>query len=66
MTNQIITKPELKKLLHFKSDTSLYTLEQKDPTFPSRIKIGLRRVGYKANEVYSWLESRKVERKEVV
>lgn len=65
MTNQILSKQEVKQLLHFRSDTSLYTLEQKDKTFPSRIKIGLRRVGYKADEIHSWLESRKVERREV-
>lgn len=65
MTNPILSKQEVKNLLHFKSDTSLYTLEKRDPTFPSRIKIGLSRVGYKANEIYSWLESRKVERREV-
>lgn len=62
MTNQILSKQEVKTLLHFKSDTSLYTLEQKDKTFPLKIKIGLRRVGYKANEIYNWIESRKVER----
>lgn len=65
MANQILSKQEVKTLLHFKSDTSLYTLEQKDKTFPQKIKIGLRRVGYKADEIYSWLESRKVERREV-
>ena len=65
MTNQILSKQEVKNLLHFKSDTSLYTLEQKDKTFPSKIRIGLRRVGYKADEIYSWLESRKVQRSEV-
>lgn len=65
MTNTILSKKEVKTLLHFKSDTSLYTLEQKDKTFPQKIKIGLRRVGYKADEIYCWLESRKVERREV-
>lgn len=65
MTNKILSKKEVKVLLHFKSDTSLYTLEQKDETFPQRIRIGLRRVGYRADEIYSWLESRKVERREV-
>ncbi|OCF96565.1 helix-turn-helix transcriptional regulator [Gilliamella sp. wkB308] len=65
MTNQILSKKEVKTLLQFKSDTSLYTLEQKDETFPQRIRIGLRRVGYRADEIYSWLESRKVEHREV-
>ncbi|MCX8616885.1 AlpA family phage regulatory protein [Gilliamella sp. B2923] len=65
MINQILSKKEVKTLLHFKSGTSLYTLEQKDETFPQRIRIGLRRVGYRADEIYSWLESRKVERREV-
>lgn len=63
MTNQILSKQEVKTLLHFKSDTSLYTLEQKDKTFPQKIKIGLRRVGYKADEIYSWIEYRKVDSK---
>lgn len=65
MTNTILSKQEVKDLLHFKSDTSLYTLEQKDNTFPQKIRIGLRRVGYRSDEIYSWLESRKVERREV-
>ena len=65
MTNTILLKKEVKKLLHFKSDTSLYTLEQRDKTFPQKIRIGLRRVGYRADEICSWLESRRVERSEV-
>lgn len=63
--HKILSKKEVKALLHFKSDTSLYTLEKKDETFPQKIKIGLRRVGYRADEIYLWLESRKVERGEV-
>ena len=65
MTNQILSKKEVKTLLHFKSDTSLYTPEQKDENFSQKIRIGLHRVGYRANEIYSWLESRKVGRREV-
>ncbi|MBI0032192.1 AlpA family phage regulatory protein [Gilliamella sp. B14384G15] len=65
MTNTILSRREVKNLLHFKSDTSLYTLEKKDETFPQKIRIGLRRVGYRADEIYSWLESRRVERSEV-
>ena len=65
MTNQILSKKEVKTLLHFKSDTSLYTLEQKDENFSQKIRIGLRRVGYRADESYSWLESRKVKHREV-
>ena len=42
MTNQILSKKEVKSLLHFKSDTSLYTLEQKDETFLQKIRISLR------------------------
>ena len=65
MTNQILSKKEVKTLLHFKSDTSLYTPEQKDENFSQKIRIGLHRVGYRADEIYSWLESRKVGRREV-
>ena len=65
MTNQILSKKEVKDLLRFKSNTSLYTLEMKDKTFPQKIRIGLRRVGYRADEIYSWFESRRVERREV-
>ena len=65
MTNTILSKKEVKNLLHFKSDTSLYTLEQRDKTFPQKIRIGLRRVGYRADEIHSWLESRRVERRGV-
>lgn len=60
MNNQILTKPEVKNLLRFKSDTSLYTLENKVKGFPKKIKIGLTRVGYRADEIHSWIESRKV------
>ena len=42
MTNQILSKKEVKALLNFKSDTSLYTLEQKDKTFLQKIRISLR------------------------
>ena len=42
MTNQILSKKEVKALLNFKSDTSLYTLEQKDETFLQKIRISLR------------------------
>ena len=42
MTNQFLSKKEVKSLLHFKYDTSLYTLEQKDETFPQKIRISLR------------------------
>ncbi|MFQ1041095.1 helix-turn-helix transcriptional regulator [Gilliamella sp. CG16] len=65
MTNQILSKKDVKTLLHFKSDSSLYTPEQKDETFHLKIRIGLRLVGYRADEIYSWLESRKVGRREV-
>lgn len=65
MPNQILPQKEVKTLLHFKSDTSLYTLKQKDETFPQKIRIGLRRIGYRSDEIYSWLESGKVERCEV-
>lgn len=65
MPNQILTQKEVKTLLHIKSDTSLYTPEQKDETFHQKIRIGLRLVGYRADESYSWLESRKVEHREV-
>ena len=65
MNNNSLSKKEVNALLHFKSDTCLYKLELKDETFLQRIRIGLRRVGYQADEIYSWLESRKVERREV-
>lgn len=65
MNNNILSKKEVKTLLHFKSDTSLYTPEQKDENFSQKIRIGLHRVGYRSDEIYSWLESGKVERCEV-
>lgn len=57
-TNQIITKQELKALLTIKSDTAIRNLEKRDPTFPQKIKLGLRRVGYRLEEVNSWIEAR--------
>lgn len=65
-TNKVLlTRQEVKDLLNFKSYNSIYILEKTDKTFPTKIKIGLRRVGYKADEVYSWLDSQKVERNEL-
>lgn len=58
----IMNRKQVLELLHFKSNTSLYTLEKNDKTFPKKIKIGLRRVGYRADEINAWLESRKVEK----
>jgi len=37
-----------------------------DPTFPKKIKIGVRSAGYLLNEVSTWLESRKVAASPVV
>lgn len=65
MTETILSKQEVKKLLHFKSDTSLYNLEKHDHSFPNKLKIGIRRIGYKSSEIYAWLETRKVRRDEV-
>lgn len=58
----LLTRQEVKDLLNFRSYNSLYMLEKRDKTFPPKIKIGVRRVCYKAKDVYSWLDSQKVER----
>lgn len=48
-----------------KSRASLYDIQNPksprfDPTFPKRIKTGLRSVGFFLDEVLTWLEGRKV------
>lgn len=65
MTVQLITMQELLEILRLKSPTSVYTLQKKDKTFPRPLTAGLRAKRYRLDEVLSWLESRKVERREV-
>lgn len=55
-----ISPKETLVLLGLKSRTSLYELE-KTQNFPSRIRIGTRRVSYDLNSVLKWLESRYID-----
>lgn len=57
---QCISPKETLALLGLKSRTSLYELE-KTENFPSRIRIGTRRVSYDLNSVLKWLESRYID-----
>jgi prophage regulatory protein len=57
---RIISSAELRKLLPF-SDAHFWRLEQAG-TFPRRIKIGARRVGWVLEEILAWIEARKSQR----
>lgn len=39
--------------------TTLYIFEQRDPHFPRKVRLSSRHVGYFADEIAAWLESRK-------
>lgn len=56
----LLIKQELKAMLTIKSDTTIRNLELKDPTFPTKIAIGFRRVGYRLQDVQDWLKSKEV------
>lgn len=48
---------EVMKMLNYKTRNSIYYLEV-HAGFPSRIKIGIRRVGYDLDAIQNWLRSR--------
>lgn len=41
------------------SPTTLWDLEQTDPSFPRRIKLGKRGVAYLVSDLNAWLEEKK-------
>lgn len=59
MTLQILRMKELVKRTGL-SRATLYTLIATDPTFPKKIKLSARSVGYLESEVDAWIASRAV------
>lgn len=51
----MLTKKEVKALLHYKSDSGFHEFLKRTPTFPKSVKLGLRRVGWAASEVDAYL-----------
>lgn len=55
MSDQLLlSRDQLCELLRI-SDTTRQRLERSDPTFPPKIKVGLRRVGYLRSDALAWL-----------
>ncbi|EEF5710500.1 AlpA family phage regulatory protein [Salmonella enterica] len=52
---KILLKQEVKDVLRIKSDSSFCEMIKRGE-FPAGFKIGLRRVGWYEDEVYSWLD----------
>ncbi|GGO81946.1 hypothetical protein GCM10011348_22130 [Marinobacterium nitratireducens] len=42
------------------SRATLYRIAKNDPTFPRKIRIGERCVGYRESDLSKWLEAREV------
>ncbi|MET3793328.1 helix-turn-helix transcriptional regulator [Aquamicrobium terrae] len=52
--NTLITRDQLCQLLNI-SDTTRQRLEKSDPTFPPKIHVSMRRVGYLRADAHAWL-----------
>ena len=59
-TDRIIDADELCKLIPF--SVSYFWRLERAGTFPKRIKLGLRRIGWDRAEVMSWIQAKKLER----
>ncbi|HGN1344088.1 TPA: helix-turn-helix transcriptional regulator [Pseudomonas aeruginosa] len=53
----MLTKKEVKALLHYKSDSGFHEFLKRTPTFPKSVKLGLRCVGWAASEVDAYLDA---------
>ena len=53
----IIRRKNLPAILDL-SIVGVWRLENEDPTFPPRIKIGQRGVGYRVVDIEKWIDSR--------
>jgi prophage regulatory protein len=54
--NKIIGLPQLLELIPL-SRTQIWRLE-KQGAFPARIKIGQRRIGWRASDIQKWIDER--------
>lgn len=55
--NRIIRAKELRKITGL-SHSTLWRIQQRDPSFPSKVRLSTGCVGWKLSEVYAWIESR--------
>lgn len=61
LNRKILLKKEVKSILRIASDSALDEMWKKHD-FPNPIRIGIRRIGWYADEVESWLRGRDEER----
>lgn len=54
---EILLKQEVKNIIRIKADSAFHEMIKRGE-FPAGFKIGLRRVGWYKDEVYSWLDER--------
>lgn len=55
ISRKVISRNEVKNLLHIKSDSAFNNFRKKELTFPRPVKIGLRRIGWFEDELTEWL-----------
>jgi prophage regulatory protein len=60
MTADRIHRPESAADYISVSRSTFYRLGKDDPTFPSKIRLSERCVGYRESELKAWLEAREV------
>ncbi|MGO3295295.1 MAG: helix-turn-helix transcriptional regulator [Marinobacter sp.] len=60
MTTDRIFRPESAADYISVSRSTFYRLSKDDPTFPSKIRLSARCVGYRGSELKAWLEAREV------
>lgn len=65
MTKKLITIAKFLAHAEFRSKTLYYNLIKTDPVASKPIFVVIRKVMLFSDEIYSWLESRKVGRREV-
>ncbi|MDE1495716.1 AlpA family phage regulatory protein [Xenorhabdus bovienii] len=54
----LYTKDEVKALLRYRSNSGFHDFLKKTPNFPQSVKLGLRKVYYRKNEIDVWLVER--------
>lgn len=59
MTKTIVNIKELSSLLGL-SRATIYRLCESDQSFPSRVYLSKRRIGFKKKEIDEWIETRKI------
>ncbi|HGJ5863828.1 MAG TPA: helix-turn-helix transcriptional regulator [Arsenophonus nasoniae] len=55
ITEPMLTKEQVKALLHYKSNSGFHEFLKRTPSFPKPVKLGLRRVGWALSEVDAYI-----------